>query len=194
MAAADILITPVWVWTSPVGVARPYEEVAYGGNWPGWRRLGYTNSPLTANLEREVQKKMVEQAMAKVGSKVTEETCTFETALAEFTLANLSLLWPGRLTIQYPTTTQMGTERLTGGGYACLSTLQWGFEGLYQNEDCTVNLPFRFYCIGEAEMGGELEFGKATQTGLPLRVEASFDFASGLLYEWFKVTSPMLAG
>lgn len=193
MAAADVLITPVWVWTSPVGTPRVYEDVAYGANWPGWKRLGYTDKPLTTNLEREVQKKMVEQAMAKIGSKVTSETLTIETSLAEFTLANLSLLWPGRLTITPAAVGQPGTERLTGGGYVCLSTLQWGFEGLYQNEDCSVNLPLRFFCEGEAEMGGELEFGKATQTGLPLRVEASYSFASQTLYEWFKVFAPALA-
>lgn len=193
MSASDVLITPVWVWTSPVGTARPYEEVAYGGNWPGWKKLGYTATPLTTNLEREKQNKMVEQAMSKIGSTVTGETLTVETALAEFTLANLALLWPGRYTLTPAAVGQAGTERLTGGNIACLSTLQWGFEGLYQNEDCTVNLPLRFFCIGEAEMGGELEFGKTTQTGLPLKVEASFDFGSGLLYEWFKVFTPALA-
>lgn len=195
MSAADVLITPVWVWTSPAGTARVYEDVAYGAAWPGWKRLGYTNSPLTTNLERERQNKMVEQAMAKIGSKVTGETLVIETSLAEFTLSNLALLWPGRLTITPAAVGQPGVERLSGGGesYACLSTLQWGFEGLYQNEDCSVNLPLRFFCIGEAEMGGELEFGKAVQTGLPLRVEASFDFATGLLYEWVKVFEPALA-
>jgi hypothetical protein len=193
MAVADILITPVWVWSSPVGTPRPYESVAYGAAWPGWKRLGYTNSPLTSNLERERTNKMVEQAMSKVGSQVTGETLTFETALAEFTLANLQLLWPGILTITPAAVGQPGTERLVGGNKACLSTLQWGFEGLYQNEDCSVSLPLRFWCIGEAEMGGQLEFGKATQTGLPLRVEASFDFATGQLYEWFKVVAPALS-
>jgi hypothetical protein len=193
MPAADVLITPVWVWTSPVGTARPYEEVPYGANWPGWKRLGYTDKPLTVNLEREIQKKMVEQAMSKIGSKVTGETLTLETSLAEFTLSNLQLLWPGILTITPASAGVPGTEKLVGGNAVCLSTIQWGFEGLYQNEDCSVNLPLRFYCIGEAEMGGQLEFGKATQTGIPLKVEGSFDFGGthgGTLYEWFKWVAP----
>lgn len=193
MPAADVLITPVWVWTAPVGVPRVYEDVAYGANWPGWKRLGYTDKPLTVNLEREIQKKMVEQAMAKIGSKITGETLTLETSLAEFTLANLQLLWPGRLTITPAAVGVAGTEKLIGGGAICLSTIQWGFEGLYQSEDCSTNLPLRFFCEGEAEMGGKLEFGKATQTGLPLKVEASYSFDTGQLYEWFKWTDSALA-
>jgi hypothetical protein len=136
---------------------------------------------------------MVEQAMSKIGSKVTAETLTLETSLAEFTLANLQLLWPGILTITPAAVGQPGTEKLVGGNAICLSTIQWGFEGLYQNEDCSVNLPLRFFCEGESEMGGQLEFGKATQTGLPLKVEASYSFATNTLYEWFKVTAPALS-
>lgn len=190
MSAADVLITPVWVWTAPVGTARVYEDVGYGVAWPNWKRLGYTNSPLTVNLERTRINKMVEQARTKIGSIVSEENLTMETNLAEFTMDNLALAWGGMVTKTPAGASQAAYETLKGGGQVCLSTLQWGFEGLYQNEDCTVQQPFRFFCIGEAEMGGQLTFGKAEQTGIPLTVEASYDFDSGLLFEWIKVTEP----
>lgn len=196
MSAADIIIGAAWVWQSPVGVARPYADVPYGAAWPGWRRLGLTSAALTANLERTRTNKMVQQALGKVGTVITGETLTLETSLAEFTLENLSLSWPGYLTVSPAEVGRVGYERLQGGGKVCLATLQWGFEGLFQNEDCSVQFPLRFYCIGEAEMGGQITFGKEDQTGIPFRVEASYELerpAGRQLYEWYKITAPALA-
>ncbi|RJQ32786.1 MAG: hypothetical protein C4589_00190 [Peptococcaceae bacterium] len=192
MPAADVLITPVWVWSAPLGVDRPYEDVAYGANWAGWKRLGYTSAPLTANLERSRINKMVEQSRTKIGSVVSEENLTLETTLAELTLDNLALAWGGRVTHQAAGTGQTGYELLRGGGQISLETLQWGMEGLYTNPD-GVDLPLRLFVIGEAQLGGQLTFAKSEQVGIPLRVEASFDFDTGLLYDWIKVIAPATA-
>lgn len=194
MPAADILIGSVRVFKSPVGTAVPDEnDIGYGDAWPaGWTELGYTAAPLTANLEREFINKMVEQALSKVGKYISGETLTLETTLAEFTMDNLALAWGGTVIDTAAGAGQVGMEELKGGGSICLSTLQWGFEGLYQDAACENQWPVRFFCIGEAEMGGQLEFGKTVQTGIPLRVEASEDLdkpAGQRLYHWQKVTA-----
>jgi len=196
MPAADVLIGAVRVWKSPVGTTRPDESVAYGAAWgAGWEELGYTATPLTVNLEREFINKMVEQALSKVGKFISGETLTLETTLAEFTMDNLQLAWGGTVTEVAAAAGQEGYEELKGGGSICLSTLQWGFEGLYQDAACENQWPVRFFCIGEAEMGGQLEFGKTVQTGIPLRIEASEDLdqpAGQRLYHWLKVTADAL--
>jgi hypothetical protein len=195
MPAADVLITPVTIWRSSVGVARPYEDVAYGANWAGWAKLGLTSAALTVNLERTKTDKIVQQALGKIGSVITNEVLTISTTLAEMTMDNLALSWPGIVSKEPAAAGQAAYERLQGGGKICLNTLQWGFEGLYQDEECAVQLPLRFFCIGEAEMGGEIAFDKENQTGIPFQVSASYELEQPpgkQLYEWFKVTAPAL--
>jgi hypothetical protein len=196
MAFSDIMYSPVTVWVSDVGVEKPDESLAYGANWPtGWTNVGYTSAALTVELANEKQLKTVEQAPGPVGRIISNKELTIETVMAELTLGRLQYSWGGTLETVAAGVGQPGYEKLTIKGDACVTQRQWGFEGRYATDDeCNTLLPVRFICVGDAEVGGSLEFARETQTGIPLRIEAIYQaVGSGYnLCEWLKVTAEAL--
>ena len=191
---ADVIYSPATVWVSPLGTAHPDENLAYGADWSGWTSVGWTSAALTLELSVDKSPKTVEQVPGSIGKIITSRELTLETTMAELTLTNLSKSWGGDVVTVAQGAGQPGYESLEITDNFCVSLMQWGFEGRFIDADCTTPLPIRFVCVGDAESGGALEFARETQTGIPLRIEASYEQSGGgyRLGTWLKVTSEAL--
>lgn len=177
MAVTDILITPASVWKSPVGETLPDEtSVAYGASWGGnWENVGYTLEPLSMNFSRELFELMVEQVTGAVKRKVTDESVTFETVLAEATPDNIQLGIGGTVTATAAGASQVAFEDLDVGGAVTIDELQWGFEGFYENAS-GVQFPVRIFVYkATAILNGALTFAKNAAAGVPLQISAMSD-------------------
>lgn len=190
---SDIIVTPATIFTAPVGEAVPDETVAYGAAWGGnWTKVGYTNAPLTLGYSFEVVEKEIEQSLARVGAVKSKEELVLNTSLAEFTADVLALMaGAGTKATTAAGASQHGFETLDLGGEFALDALAWGFEGYYYDQD-GVEQPVRvFIHIGLADAGGEMEFGKAAQTGVPLSIKAAADMSQSQgsrLFQMLRVT------
>lgn len=183
----NITFASAWLYVSQVGVTRPASTVAYGGDWgAGWRNVGMTTDPVKFTYTPTKTDKVVQQALSKVGVSRTMEKATIVTALAESTLENLQLAYGGIYTQIEQAVGVQGKEVLTVGGSSCISTLQWGIEA-YWEKDCGERLPFRLFCIGEAEVGGELAFDKSNILKYPLTIDVSADLAQPINKQMFEI-------
>ena len=188
MAAKDVLIAAGRVLVAPLDTARPDETIPFATVPAGYTLLNELSQSVKITYEKAVQDKNSENALGKIGQVVINETLTVETGLNEFTLDNLREAWGGVYT---DNTTW---ETLTGGGDICIPTVDWLIEIPYHDAECggTI-LPLRLAFRGEAEKGGgTIEFGKETQTEIPLMISASHDTSKAIgqqLFEWLKVLS-----
>lgn len=194
MAAKDVLITAGRVYVAQLGTARPTKNDPFGITPAGWIQLALLSQSIKISFERTVQDKMVENALGKIGQRVTGESLTVETGMAEFTLQYLQYAWGGIYTTFPADASNKGYEKLTGGGDICVPTSEWYVEFLYSGDDCGGQaFPLRLMFIGEAQKGGgTVELGKTVQTEIPLMISASHDVdkpANMQLYEWQKVTA-----
>ncbi len=177
MATTDILITPAKIYYAPVGETLPSAElIGYGEAWGGnWTDVGYTLTPLSANFDRTTFKLFVEQLTNPVRTKITEETLTFETTLAELTGDNLVLGFGGTVIETAADVDSPAKSTLEMGGDTTPDVYAWGFEGEYVTDD-NESLPVRIFVFrGAPILGGSLEFAKAAAVGIPIRIEAEAD-------------------
>lgn len=170
---SDIMVSPALVYRAPIGTALPDASVAFGGTWPDpWEKYAYTNAPLTANYEIAKMDLTVEQLRGPAGAIPESEGFTFETSLAEFTPENLHTVFGGTLAEVEANGGVPAHTTFKFGGIERFSYYTWAFEGAFPSDLRTVRFQI---LIGNAEVGGQLEFGKATQLGIPLSVTAYFD-------------------
>lgn len=176
MAVADILLSPATVYYAPLGEALPDDSVAYGTAWGGnWENLGYTNAPLSMSYSNEKYKVMVEQLTAHVKSRIISEELTFETTLVEMTGDNLALALNGTAADTPAGAGQVGKTVVKMGGDTEEQLYTFGFEAEYVDADGD-SFPVRLQVYrASAIMGGNLEFSKSKESGLPLRIEAQAD-------------------
>lgn len=176
MPVADILLTPASIWYAPVGEALPADSVAYGADWAGnWENLGYTTAPLSMAYSNEKYRVMVEQLTAHVKERIISEELVFETTLAELTGVNLALALNGTATDTAAGAGQVGKTEVKMGGDTEPKVYTFGFEGEYVDDDGD-SFPVRIQIYrGTLIMGGNLEFSKSKEAGLPVRIEAQAD-------------------
>lgn len=174
MSVSDLIVSPAKVYYAATGTTLPDESLAYGGSWPtGWTAVAETSAPLTINYNYDSLDYDIQESIAPVGRKKTKETLTAETVLAGITLTNLALMMGGTVTTTAAGAGQHGYEYLKGGDITTLAQKAWGFEG--QTED---GQPVRIVIYkATAIAGGRLEFGKATQSGIPLQLSALADMS-----------------
>lgn len=173
MAVSDILISPATVWYAPVGEPLPDEtSISFGEDWGGnWESLGYTLQPLSLMYTREIFSLFVEQITPPVKRKKVQEDYAIETVLAEFTGANIGLLFDGTVTSTNAGASQVAFTQVKAGGKSTLDDYAWGFEGVYQ-DDANNEHPVRiFFAKGNATLNGNLTFAKNAGVGIPLRVD-----------------------
>jgi len=176
MAVADILLTPATLYYAPIGEVLPDDAVAYGTAWGGnWVNMGYTNAPLAVSYSNEKYKVMVEQLTAAVKSRIISEELAFETTLVELTGANLALAFNGTATDTAAAIGQPGKTEVEAGGDTEADVYTFGFEGEYVDAGGD-SFPVRVQVYrGTLVMGGNLEFSKSKESGLPIRIDAEAD-------------------
>lgn len=193
MAFADIIVSPAAVYYAPVGEPEVADTVAAGTDWGGnWISLGMTATPVSANYEVEEIDVKVEQFLSTVKRRKTSEDFTLETEMAELTLDNIQHGSQGTVVDTTAGVGQPGKEELEVGGVSVLDELMWGFEGVY-NEESGSPFPVRLYVWrATGMMNGALEFGKETQTGIPLQIKALARESDGTLYKMVRITAEAL--
>ena len=179
MAVADILVGPVNIWYSAVGTALPsINTIAVGASWgAGWTNPGLTLTPLSVSYDADQLELEVQQYASPVNIMRNKEKLTLETTLAEFTAANLktSLSGTGAITTVAPGASIHGSDTYSFGGDITLPQLQWGFE-TWALDASNNKLPKRVFVYkGVAQLGGKLEFSKASALGVPLKISALVD-------------------
>ncbi len=189
MSIADILITPAVVYHAPVGEGLPDEStIAYGTAWGGnWNALTYTKTPLTMIRDLTRAEIMVEQEIGPVKRVAVEEKISLEVELAEFDGTNLQILMEGTLVNTPPGAAQVGFDQLDAGGEFQIDEKAWGFEGRHVNSLGDV-LPVRLFIHrATAVLNGNLVFGKAESTGIPIQIEALIDTAQSAGEKYFSL-------
>ena len=177
MATADILLTPARIFYAPVGETLPDENsVAYGEAWGGnWSDLGYTLNPVTMNITRDLFELFVEQLTNPVRRKITQETFTIETTLAEITGDNLLLAYGGTVTETPAGAAQVAKTELEAGGDTTPDVYAFGLEGEYVDDD-NDSFPVRVLMFrGNPILGGAMQFAKSAGMGIPIRITAEAD-------------------
>lgn len=174
---ADLIVGPARVFYAPTGTALPDENaIDYGDAWGGaWVELGTTKTPVTAKIEIERGEAMVEQSTLVLKRWIKSEKLAIETVIAELSTAHLALLMEGTETTTAAGAGQVAMKELEVGNTNIMTARAWGFEGLYRT-DAGVNFPIRLFVYrANSVINGDLEFGKADYTGMPLRIEALGD-------------------
>jgi hypothetical protein len=188
--ATDILIGPLKIFTAPLGTTLPVDTLAEDAAWPaGWVQLAYTKESLKMSYEMEALEVEVEEAYSAVHRRKTKETLKFETVLAEFTTQNLAYAFDGTHTADTaPGASTEGLESFVAGGKRFFTERLWGFEGKLFSRDGATAVPVRlFVWRAVAETGGELEFGKAQYSGIPLKMVALADTSKALGQQLFRI-------
>jgi hypothetical protein len=166
MASATVL------YRAPVGEALPSALIRHGEAWGGnWVDLGYTLEPLRFSLESDLVRVRVEQLLSAVRIFRRQEGLVIRTTLAELTSDNLALALDGAVTVSD------NYQIIEAGGDFAMREWAWGFEG-YRLNSRGDKLAVRFFVHkGVAVLDGAVTMGKATATGIPLRIEAIADTA-----------------
>jgi hypothetical protein len=176
---SDIIVTQASVWYAPVGEANPADTVAAEGDWGGnWVNLGWTATSLSMAVETGEVDIDIQQSLTPVNRVKSAENVMLETTLAEFYLDGIQLAMSGgTVTDTAAGAGQPGKEEFDLGGVATLDKYKWGFEGTYVDEDDT-EFPIRvFIHKATVTVNGNLEFGKAVQTGIPLQIKPLADMS-----------------
>lgn len=184
----DIIITKADVWSAPVGTSIPADTVAAGASWSGWTRVGFTKEGVKLAYEFDTADAKIQQALAPVLRRKKSEGVKLETVMAEFTADGLKLAWGnGTVTQTAAGAGQPGKEEYVVGGSPVMDEKAWGFEGSYIDED-GATFPIRVFIFkATAEAGGDLEFTKEDQTGVPLKLAALEDMTKSEGQRLFKV-------
>ena len=195
---ANIIKSGATLLYAPTGEPKPDETaVGLGQDWGGnWERVGYTKAPLTAAYDSEESDTKVQEELAPVKRWRIGENLTLETVLAELTAGYLQLAASNQTAVM---TTAAGASQAayeeTGlGGVAVLTEKQWGFEGMYLDDNGS-EFPIRMFVHkGTAKLNGALEFSQKTDdyTGVSVQIKALADptQSAGLkLCQFQKVTA-----
>lgn len=197
MAVADILTGPVKVYYAPVGETQPSKDsVAYDSPWGGnWVALGYSKKGLTCAYNTEELEVMIEESLAAVKRRRTQESVTLELTLAELTAANVGLAVGSTVTSAAAGSGTVGYEQLDVGDESVPVEKAWGFEGLYLDAN-GIRFPLRVFLLkGTARLNGPLEFSKADYPGIALQVKGLSDMnqsAGSRLLRFQRVTAAAL--
>lgn len=179
---ADLIVGPATVYYAPAGTALPDEDaIDYGDAWGGsWVALGTTKTPVTVKFEVERGEAMVEQSTVPLKRWIISEKAAIETVIAELNTDSLQLLMEGTETVTAAGAGQVGMSEFEMGDTNTMTVRAWGFEGLYLT-DAGVSFPVRVFIYrATSVINGDLEFGKADYTGMPLRIEALGDVTKAM--------------
>jgi len=193
-SVADIIVSPCRILYANYGTGSVADTVAAAGSWgASWTELGWTETPLSIQLEREFLEHEIQESLGSVGRALISESLIIETTLKELTGGNLTLALDGVLTQTPAGASQPAKDEIVGGDDSNPTVKTWGFEGNYVSAAGNTH-PVRLYIWrGTIEGGVKLEFGKKVSTGVPIRIKSIHDMtksAGARLYKITKITAP----
>ena len=190
--AADIqtiTLSPATLWQAPLAEPLPDETtVAFGADWGGnWTPFGFTNGALTFAYEFDNAEADIEQSLAMVKRKKTNERSFMEARLAEFCLAVLTNIWEGTVTTTAPGVGQVGFEEWNVGNDNNLTERAYGAEGSWVDSSGN-RFPIRvFFYKATSAQGAQLQFSKNEFIGIPFRIDALGDLSQSFGNQLVKI-------
>jgi hypothetical protein len=188
---ANIIYGNALVYYGPVGETVPADtvgaDVAWGGNW---KRVGYTQEPVTMAYEDEQTDVGVQEELTPVNRFKSAESVIIETVLSELIPDYMELaVGAGAVADTAQDTDQPPKETFNVGGEAVLDKYAWGIEGTYRDGSGN-EFPARFFIWkATAKLNGELEFAKDREngTGVPLQINALTDTSKAAGQKLFRM-------
>jgi hypothetical protein len=184
----DIMVSNALMFRAPLGSTLPARTLAFNAAWPaGWDRVGFLKQALKTTYDYKVLEIMIEESLAPVDVRKTEEHIYLETVMADLRIPTLDTVWAASTDYSDPT-----VEVLTAGGNPEIPKFMYGFEGRYRNADGD-ELPLRLFIYrGATVAGGALEFTKMKDVGTPFKIGGFGDLSRAVndqLFQLYRVLS-----
>ncbi len=181
---------------APLNTALPDEtSVAWNtfGSWTGWTMMGYTTQPASISYTYDVFEVDVQQSLAPVKRRKTNERIQITSALAQLEGALLAVVYSGTNTTTAAGASQKGWDRVQFGGDPALDEYMFALEGWLEDSVGTKQ-PVRYFLYkATITQNGDLTFDKNNVAALPIQVAALGDPAKSAgvnLAEIHIVTAP----
>lgn len=195
-SADDVIVGEGNLLYAPLATALPDETtVAYGDYdaWTGWTHFGYTTEPITFNYAYDEFSVEVQQSLAPLKRRKTNESMTIATTLAQFSGDVLALVTGGTNTDTAAGSGQKGFSRVVGGGTTNIAEYMVAVEG-YRVDSTGVQQPVRVFLYkATITASGDIPFDRAGVTGLPITITGLTDPDRAVgenLYEAQIITAP----
>ena len=177
-SADDVIVGEGNLLYAPLATALPDEtSVGYGDydSWTGWTHFGYTTEPITFNYAYDEFSVEVQQSLAPLKRRKTNESMTIATTLAQFSGDVLALVTGGTNTDTASGSGQKGFSRVVGGGTTNISEYMVAVEG-YRVDSTGVQQPVRVFLYkATITASGDIPFDRAGVTGLPITITGLTD-------------------
>lgn len=184
---------------APLDTALPDETtVAWNtfGSWTGWTMMGYTTQPAAINYTYDVFEVDVQQSLAPVRRRKTNERVQISSALAQLEGAILAVIYSGTNTTTAAGASQKGWDRVQFGGDPALDEYMFALEGWLEDTAGTKQ-PVRYFVYrATITQNGDISFDKNNVAAVPIQVAGLSDSskATGVnLAEIHIVTAPATA-
>lgn len=173
----SVLVAEGAVLTAPTGTTIPsISTVAWNtfGSWTGWTMLGYTTEPTQLTYSYDLFEGDVQQSLAPIIQRKTNERTVITSALAQFEGALLALVLSGTNTITAAGSGVKPNERIVTGGDPALTERMFAIEGWRQVAG--VKQPVRVFVYrATITANGAIPFDKNAITAIPFTVNALGD-------------------
>jgi len=166
----DLFQSYAKIYYAPLGTDLPEITQDFDDAWPvPWVYVGETQSETTIVFEVPTTELTTEQSGIAAEIPSGAEVTTLETTLAEINAKTIQLTFGGTKT----TSTDPAPHTvIEGGGTTAFNRVTWGIQGQYPLSDGGERpLMWQFY-IGRSNVGGELVFGRESQSSIPLKIRA----------------------
>lgn len=195
-SSSKIMTAEAAVLYAPLATALPDETtVAWNtfAGWTGWTMMGYTTQPAAINYTYDVFEVDVQQSLAPVRRRKTNERVQITTALAQLEGANLALVYSGTLTSTGAGAGQKAWDRIQFGGDPALDEYMVALEGWLEDTNGDKQPVRYFLYVATITQNGDWVFDKNNVAALPIQIAALGDSskAAGVnLAEIHVVTAP----
>lgn len=173
----SVLVAEAAILYAPTGTTLPDEtSVAWNtfGSWTGWTMLGYTTAPTTFNYSYGTFQVDVQQSLAPIKQRKTNEAVAIGTSLAQFEGALVALVLGGTNSDTAAGASQKAFSRVVTGGDPSLTERMFAIEGW--REVAGVKQPVRIFVYrGTITASGDIPFDKNAVTAIPITINALGD-------------------
>ncbi len=168
----SVLVAEAAILYAPTGTSLPDEtSVAWNtfGSWTGWTMLGYTTQPTTLTYNYDLFQVDVQQSLAPIKQRKTNESVVIGSALAQFEGALLALVLGGSNSDTAAGVGQKAFSRVVAGGDPAMTERMFAIEGW--REVSGVKQPVRVFIYrGTISANGDIPFDKNAVTAIPITI------------------------
>lgn len=174
MADQDILFGPGKIYRAPLAEAAPDEttidyDEAWGGNWVDMGDL-IEGQPVTLSITEEIVKGYTERATSAKNAVRTRREMMVKCALAEHSVANMTILLDGTAATTAAGAAQKGFSDIPIHDNSEVTFYKWGIEGV-RKDSAGNEQPVRWFLPkGYIRLSGDLAYAKQNQTGIPIEI------------------------